>query len=85
MGNFAGGDFADAVCAGLDAAQGLFDFVESILFLGEHRQREVAVVSIAAGIALMLAATGRLGAFWSLADGVTGHAGHRIHEFIAQV
>lgn len=85
LGDFLVGDFADAITSRLDAAQRLFDFVEGVLFLGEHREGEIAVVRIAAGVPLVLTAARGFGSLRCVADGVARDAGHGVDERVAQV
>lgn len=79
------GHFAEAVGAFFDAEQGLLDFVEGILVFSEDAEGEVAVISIRAGIALVHAAAGGIGAFGRTADCLACGAGHGIDDVIAEV
>ena len=63
----------------------MLDFIECVLFLREDGEGEVAVVGIAAGVALMLAAAGGFGTFGSIADGVASHPGNGIDEVVAEI
>lgn len=84
-GNALARHFTNAVDAFFDAMEGFFDFIKRVLFFGEHRKREVAVVGIGTGIALVHTAAGSFAAFWRTANGFTSGACHGIDDFITKV
>src|ERR1043165_157418 len=63
VGNWFAGHFANAVGAELDPLQRLVDFVKGVLLLGKETKREIAIVSVAAGVCLVHAEGGGFAAF----------------------
>src|SRR5438067_3518903 len=76
---------ANAVGAELDPLQRLVDFIKRVLFLRKQAEREIAIVSVAAGICLVHAERGSFATLGARAEIVLRHAGHGIHHRVAQL
>jgi len=76
------GHFANSVGSKFDSFEGLIDFVEGILFLGEDAEGEVSVVGVAACIGLVHSEGTGFASFGTGAEAIACNSLHCVEEVI---